>query len=182
MLLSIVKGILGPMFQMSCATAMSPGPGAEAQGFHQDDGHWPIPRPHMPLVANVFFALDDFTPENGATMLVPGSHKSAESIPEKPEFIYLEMPAGSFAVWEGALWHAGGANTTKDKFRRTINLNFNCSWLRQQENQYLGIPRKTLLSLPEALQRVLGYQKLNLVGGSVDFQDPLDYLKALERE
>ena len=71
--LSVVEGILGVRFQMSAGTAMCPGPGSNSQGFHQDDGHWPIPRPHFPLVANVLFALDDFTAANGGTRLVPGA-------------------------------------------------------------------------------------------------------------
>jgi len=178
-ILSIVEGILGVKFQMSAAVAMCPGPGTDPQAFHQDDGHWPIPRPHFPLVANTAIALDDFTPENGATMLVPGSHKSAESIPDDPSYIQLEMPAGSLAIWDGGVWHAGGGNKTKDQRRRTINLNYNLSWLRQQENQYLGVPRKTMLSLPEKLQRLLGYQKVNGVCGGIDYQDPLEYLKII---
>lgn len=176
-ILSIVEGILGVKIQMSAAVAMCPGPGTEAQGFHQDDLHWPIPRPHVPLVANTLIALDDFTPENGATKLVPGSHKSVEPIPDDPSYIHVEMPAGSLAVWDGAIWHAGGANRTKDQRRRTINLNYNLSWLRQQENQYLGVPRKTMLSLPEKLQRILGYQRVNGVCGGIDYQDPHEYLK-----
>mgnify|MGYP001408412517 CR=1 FL=1 len=180
MLLKIVRGVLGPLFQMSAATAMCPGPGAEAQGFHQDDGHWPIPRPHVPLCCNTFIALDDFTPENGATRIVPGSHKLAEANVEDPDYIHLEMPAGSLGVWDGALVHAGGPNTTKDQIRRTLNLNYNLSWLRQQENQYLGVPRKTLLEMPERLQRILGYQRVNMLAGGVDYQDPLDYLRAIE--
>ena len=87
------------------------------------------------------------------------------------------MPAGSLLVFDGALWHAGGGNSTKDKRRRSINFNFNLSWLRQQENQYVGIPRDVWLSLPEKLQRLLGFQKVNFLYGSVDYTDPLMYFK-----
>lgn len=181
-LLKIVRGVLGPLFQMSAGTLMSPGPGAEPQGFHQDDGHWPIPRPHVPLVCNIFIVLDDFTVENGATRLVPGSHKLAEANTENPDYVQLEMPAGSFGIWDGAVVHAGGGNTTKNEFRRTINLNYNLSWLRQQENQYLGVSHERLLEMPERLQRILGYQRFSMLGGGVDYQDPLDFVQRPEED
>ena len=86
------------------------------------------------------------------------------------------MPAGSLLVWDGAVWHAGGANRTADEVRRSMNLNYNLAWLRQQENRYLGVPRDTLLNLPERLQRLLGYRKTNHLCGGVDYQDPLGFL------
>ena len=174
-LLFIIEGILGEQFQMSVGTAMCPDPGVAPQGLHQDDGHYPLPRPRPPFIANTLIALDDFSEENGATRLVPGSHLSIEPVDPLAEVIYAEMPAGSLLVFDGALWHAGGGNRTKDQRRRSINLNFNLSWLRQQENQYIGIPREVWLQLPERLQRLLGFQKVNFLYGSVDYTDPLTY-------
>ncbi|MCZ6617695.1 MAG: phytanoyl-CoA dioxygenase family protein [Gammaproteobacteria bacterium] len=176
-LLMIIEGVLGPQFQMSVATAMCPEPGVDPQHLHQDDGHYPLPRPHMPLIANTLIALDDFTRENGATMVVPESHKWTRPVELNAEVVYAEMPAGSLLVFDGALWHGGGGNTTRDRRRRSINLNFNLSWLRQQENQYIGIQRDVWLSLPERLQRLLGFQKVNFLYGSVDYTDPLEYFK-----
>ena len=176
-LLSIVEGVLGKSFQMSVAVAMCPGPGCDRQGLHQDDSHYPIPRPHPPLVANTLIALDDFTVENGATMLVPSSHKWERSLnPDEPT-IQVEMKAGSLLVWDGALWHAGGANKTSNEIRRSVNLNFNVSWLRQQENLYLGVPRSVISEMPDLLQRLLGYNRVNHLCGGVDYQDPLSYFR-----
>ena len=176
-LLSIVEGVLGKSFQMSVAVAMCPGPGCDRQGLHQDDSHYPIPRPHPPLVANTLIALDDFTVENGATMLVPSSHKWERSLnPDEPT-IQVEMKAGSLLVWDGALWHAGGANKTSNEIRRSVNLNFNVSWLRQQENLYLGVPRSVISAMPDLLQRLLGYNRVNHLCGGVDYQDPLSYFR-----
>jgi ectoine hydroxylase-related dioxygenase (phytanoyl-CoA dioxygenase family) len=90
------------------------------------------------------------------------------------------MPAGALLVFDGALWHVGGGNTTTDQRRRSINLNFNLSWLRQQENQYVGIPRERWLTMPEKLQRLLGFKKVNFLYGSMDYTDPLEYFKELE--
>ena len=86
-----------------------------------------------------------------------------------------EMPAGSLLVWDGAVWHGSGENRTTDRFRTSINLNFNLSWLRQQENQYLGIPGEVLARLPELLQRLLGYNR-SLFGG-VSRVSSLDYFR-----
>nr|MCS5567030.1 phytanoyl-CoA dioxygenase family protein [Pseudomonadales bacterium] len=177
LLLLVIEGVLGPLFQMSVATAMCPDPGVDPQGFHQDDGHYPLPRPRPPFIANTLVALDDFSESNGATRLVPESHRWTHPVNQEEEFVVAEMPAGSLLVFDGALWHAGGGNSTKDQRRRSINFNFNLSWLRQQENQYVGIPRDVWLSLPEKLQRLLGFQKVNFLYGSVDYTDPLVYFK-----
>ena len=176
-LLSIVEGVLGKSFQMSVAVAMCPGPGCDRQGLHQDDSHYPIPRPHPPLVANTLIALDDFTVANGATLVVPDSHKWDRILnPDEPT-LQIEMNAGSLLVWDGALWHAGGANKTSNEIRRSVNLNFNVSWLRQQENLYLGVPRSIISKMPDLLQRVLGYNRVNHLCGGVDYQDPLAYFR-----
>ncbi|MDC0067643.1 phytanoyl-CoA dioxygenase family protein [Gammaproteobacteria bacterium] len=176
--LSIVEGLLGPDFQMSVVTAFSPGPGSDKQGLHQDDSFYLVPRPHAPLVMNFVFALDDFTLENGATMLVPGSHKWSKPIERDYQTERATVKAGDMLIWDGAVWHGGGANTTKDQSRRSFSFNYNVSWLRQQENQYIAIPRKVIMQMPERLQRVLGYHKLNILVGGVEYQDPLSYFKA----
>jgi len=177
-LLAAIEGVLGPQFQMSVGTAMCPDPGVDPQGLHQDDGHYPLPRPRPPFIANTLIALDDFTEANGATQLVPGSHLLTERIEGDAPVSFAVMPAGSLLVFDGALWHGGGGNRTSDQRRRSINLNFNLSWLRQQENQYVGIPRDVWLGMPEPLQRLLGFQKVNFLYGSVDYTDPLVYFKA----
>ena len=153
-LLKIIEGVLGSNFQLSVATAMCPDPGVDPQGLHQDDGHYPLPRPRPPFIANTLIALDDFHEANGATRIVPGSHLRTEPLDPDTEVIFAEMPAGSLLIFDGALWHAGGGNTTQDQRRRSINLNFNLSWLRQQENQYVGIPRRRWLQMPKRLQRL----------------------------
>lgn len=178
LLLHIIEGVLGKQFQMSVATAMCPDPGVDPQGLHQDDGHYPLPRPRPPFIANTLIALDDFTEANGATRVVPGSHKSTEAVDQDAQVRFAEMPAGSLLVFDGALWHGGGGNRTQSERRRSINLNFNLSWLRQQENQYLALEPERWLSMPEKLQRLLGFQKVNHLYGSVDYTDPLEHFKA----
>ena len=180
-LLAVVQGVLGKHIQLSIAVMFDLLPGARAQGLHQDDGLWPAPRPHPPFVCNTVIAVEDFTAENGATVVVPGSHKWHDQPVRQPpdvETVQLTMPAGSMAIWNGALWHGGGGNRTANRTRRAVNLNYNLSWLRQQENQYIGVPRSELPKMPLRLQRLLGYQHGVAIAGAgmVDLRDPLDML------
>ena len=156
-LVAIVQGVLGPHIQVSVVVMFDLLPGASAQGLHQDDGLWPIPRPHPPLVVNSVIAVDEFTKENGATVLVPESHKWHDQKVRQPpdvDTIQLAMKPGTMLIWSGALWHGGGANRTNES-RLAVDINFNLSYLRQQENQYIGVPREELPKMPEQLRRLI---------------------------
>lgn len=179
-LVAIVQGVLGPHIQVSVVVMFDLLPGASAQGLHQDDGLWPIPRPHPPFVVNSVIAVDEFTKENGATVLVPESHKWHDQKVRQPpdvDTIQLEMKPGTMLIWSGALWHGGGANRTNES-RLAVDINFNLSYLRQQENQYIGVPREELPKMPEQLRRLIGYQHgMSIAGaGMVDLRDPLKML------
>lgn len=176
-LLAIIEAILGPDFQISSVVAMRPAPGDVAQRLHMDDGHYPLPRPAQPLVANTLTALDDFTADNGATLVVPGSHKLKPPVDPSARTVPVEAKAGSLLVWHGALWHAGGPNSTADRMRRSINLNFNLAWLKQRENQFIGVPAEVVLDMPERLQRLIGYQLTNFGVGTVDYRNPIETLR-----
>ena len=181
LLRAAVAGVLSQDFILNAGVvAMAPDPGCEPQGLHQDDGFYRlIPRPHMPLVLTVAVALDDFCRANGGTQLVPGSQLwTAERKPTDAEAIHAEMPAGAMLLWDGALFHGGGGNTT-DTTRRTLTLNYTRGWLRTQFNQYLSIPRATVLALPAELQTDLGYHRSMTGLGSCETEDPLKYLGKL---
>ncbi|CAD6556817.1 hypothetical protein LMG28727_06203 [Paraburkholderia kirstenboschensis] len=178
----IVQGILGRDFILNAgAVAMSPDPGCSAQRLHRDDGFYPEPpRPRLPLVVTAAIALDDFTIANGATQVVPGSCCwPASRRPEAAEVIQCEMPAGSVLLWDGAVFHGGGANVTKDESRRTLTFNYCRGWLRTQYNQFLSIPRTEVLSMPPELQSDLGYGMSAFGLGACDNQPPLAYLRKL---
>ena len=176
-MLALIQGVLGDRVQVSAAVLFDLLPGAKAQPLHQDDSLWPIPRPHRAFLMNTVIAVEDFTKANGATHLVPRSHLWHDQPVRQPpdvETVQIEMKAGSLVGWTGAMWHGGGANTTGES-RMALNLNFNLAFLRQQENQYIGVPREEVAKMPRRLQRVLGYQGgYSAAGpGMVDLRDPL---------
>ena len=176
-LLSLIEGVLGPDYQISGVAAMRPGPGDKRQHMHQDDGHYPIPRPHRPLIVNTLIALDPFTVENGATELVPGSHRSTDRVVQDCETVTVEMPAGALLLWDGAVWHRGGGNSTKDSYRRSINVNFNLAWLKQRENQFIAVPPEVVVEMPQKLQELIGYKLTNFGLGTVDYRNPIETVK-----
>ena len=177
LLLGLIEEILGPDFQVSGVAAMRPAPGDKRQHLHTDDGHYPIPRPHPPLIVNTLIALDPFTIENGATEVVPGSHRFKERLEQDTETVSVEMPEGGLLLWDGALWHRGGGNSTLDSYRRSINVNFNLAWLKQRENQFVGVPPEVVVAMPEPLQALIGYKLTNFGLGSVDYQNPIETVK-----
>jgi ectoine hydroxylase-related dioxygenase (phytanoyl-CoA dioxygenase family) len=158
--------------QLSAPTGIEIGPGEVAQILHHDDAIYPVPRPHDEFVLNTMWALDDFTEANGATRIVPGSHRW---VGEKPDAhtptVAAEMPAGSVLFYLGSLWHGGGANTT-GQARLGVILEYVASWLRPQENHFLGVPAETARQLPERLQELLGYNIRPPFMGYVDGRHP----------
>ena len=160
--------------QVSIVNAIEIHPGETAQFLHQDDVIFPIARPHPPLIVNTMWALNEFTAENGATRLVPHSQDATE-LDENPLTVTAEMEPGSVLVWNGGLFHGGGANHAQ-RSRLGLNVNYNCPWLRQQENQYLAIPREVAASLSDEFLRLVGYDAHIDIYGLVDHRHPLSVL------
>ena len=174
LVLDVVERRLGPGFQLSAPVGISIGPGEIAQPVHRDDDVYPLERPHRDLVVNTMWALDDFTEENGATIVFPGSHTDTEKKPVESEARRAVMPAGSLMVYLGGLAHGGGANQT-DRSRLGVIIEYCASWLRPQENHFLGVPKQIVKELPRRLQELLGYNVVGLLG-NVDGRHPLKYL------
>jgi ectoine hydroxylase-related dioxygenase (phytanoyl-CoA dioxygenase family) len=150
--------LLGPKFLLSSLTANIARPGGAPMRLHSDQGYvdfWT----EKPLVANVLFMLDDFTEPNGATRVVPGSHRVRELRSWAPEeTVAAEAPAGSVMVFDGRLAHGTGANRTESEVRRAV-LAYHCRpFVRQQENFFLGLdPAIRRSERPEFLVR-LGFE------------------------
>ena len=172
---ALIEGVLGPRVQINVTTLFNILPGETKQFLHQDDGLWPIKRPHPHFVCNALIALDDFDLENGATHIVPHSHSWHDRpVDQSIETLQVTMRAGTMLMWEGGLWHGGGANTSKDRERLGFFMSHNVAYLRPQEIQLLSVPREVAVQLPEMLQRLLGYHRFGL---GVDGRDPIDVLK-----
>ncbi len=183
---SLIQSQLGPEFLISSLASISLAPGETAQVIHADDQVQPLAKPHVPTVCNSMWALTDFTEANGATRLVPGSHRwdnpdyfdddnPIESIP-------AEMSKGSVLVWTGSLWHGGGANTTDDEVRVGIAMNYCAGFIRQQENQQLGIPPEIVATFTPELRQMCGFGMYRGLTGNIEKKSPAHLLYGDEPE
>ena len=170
---AIVAGVIGKYCQINIATMFNTLAGEYKQDLHQDDGLWPIPRPHPSFLCNLLIAFDDFTIENGATHVVPYSHTWTKPVDQNIESVQVEMKSGSVLFWEGGLWHGGGANRTTDQERMGLFISHLVSYLRPSDLQLVSVPREVVREMPHKLQRLLGYYPF---GNGVDGRDPLDTL------
>lgn len=170
--LGVAERLVGQT-QLCAAVAISIGPGEPAQGEHHDDGLYPLPRPHDEVLLSTMWALDDFTADNGATVMLPGSHRWEQGRAPKPsdERVPAVMPAGSVALYLGSLWHGGGANRT-DRSRLGVTIEYVATWLRTQESYTIGVDRDVVATLPERLQELLGWNIRPPFMGYVDGRHP----------
>ncbi|HUR78366.1 MAG TPA: phytanoyl-CoA dioxygenase family protein [Acidimicrobiales bacterium] len=171
--LPIVERVLDPGCLVSSLSSINIGPGETAQPIHADDQLIPIPKPHPPTVCNSMWAITDFTDANGATRLVPGTHVLDHSPNYGQEYasIPAEMAKGSVLVWHGSLWHGGGANTTSER-RIGIAMNYCAGYIRQQENQQLGLAPELVKTFEPRLQQLVGYGIYTGLIGHIDKQSP----------
>lgn len=171
--LPIVEQVLDPGLLISSLSSIAIGPDESEQLIHADDQLIPLPKPHPALICNTMWAITEFTEENGATRLVPGTHLADHS-PEPfnhYDSIAATMPKGAVLVWVGSLWHGGGANRTNER-RVGIAMNYCAGFMRQQENQQLGIPVGLVRTFPRRLQELVGYSIYKGLVGHIDKQHP----------
>lgn len=174
--LPIVEEILDPGCLVSSLSSIAIDPGETAQPIHADDMVIPLNKPHRPIVCNSMWALTDFTDANGATRLVPGSHLRENPVyGGQYETVPAEMKRGSVLIWDGALWHGGGANRT-DTRRTGIAMNYCAGFIRQQENQQLGLSPEMVKSFSPRLQELVGYGVYRGLIGHIDKRSPAQIL------
>lgn len=175
--LPVVERVLDPGCLVSSLSSISIDPGESAQPIHADDQLIPLAKPHAPTVCNTMWALTDFTEANGATRVIPGSHLRDHSpnYGHPYDSIPAEMPKGSVLVWHGSLWHGGGANTTGTR-RVGIAMNYCAGFIRQQENQQLGIPREIAAGFSPRLRELCGYGIYGGLIGHINKRNPAEIL------
>jgi ectoine hydroxylase-related dioxygenase (phytanoyl-CoA dioxygenase family) len=165
--------------QLHLTQVIAIGPGETAQPVHRDQWAWdffPFPA-GFDVQCNTIWALTDFTEENGATRVVPGSNHWDDKLRIPYEDTEpAEMGRGSVLLYTGSVYHGGGANRSA-AVRTGINITYCLGWLRQEENQYLSCPPEVARSLPKDLLRLMGYGRGAYALGYVDdLRDALDVL------
>jgi ectoine hydroxylase-related dioxygenase (phytanoyl-CoA dioxygenase family) len=186
-LLEICDAILLPNcadYRLNLAHLMDRGPGSQRQYIHRDEAvwiHYRKARPELQLATMI--ALVDFSHDNGATCVIPGSHRwEPEREPQEEEIAYAEMTAGSAVIYLGSTLHGGGTNTT-DQWRRGIHMSYCLGWLRTEENNVLAVPPDIARELSPRACELLGYGIHDAIAdlggylGMVDMHNPRDMLK-----
>lgn len=149
-----------PMIQIGMTQAIQIHPGQGKQPLHRDDTVflWRHPEFGREARLQLMLAVSDFTEANGATKVIPGSHRwDDERCPTQAETVQAVMAAGSAALFVGSLYHGAGMNNS-DKPRTGMTMSLDLGSLRQEENQYLSVPVSTVKQLPEDIQRLLGWE------------------------
>ena len=167
---------------LSSTTVTDIYPGEVAQTLHTDDSSWPVELIAVDgeIELGVLWALDDFTAGNGATRLVPGSHRrpvQERRAREREMTVPACMPAGSALVYSGRLLHGGGANSTTGR-RLGVVLTYVRSWLRQQESFLATCPPELARTFPVRLQELVGYDVYPPLLGHIDARHPRERLGA----
>jgi ectoine hydroxylase-related dioxygenase (phytanoyl-CoA dioxygenase family) len=182
LVLETVKRVLhrAKSFQIHLTQVISIGPGESEQAIHRDQwafDFFPFPEGYE-VQCNTLWAMTDFTERNGATRVIPGSHRLADRLEfAQADTEPAEMEQGSVLLYTGALYHGGGANRS-DAVRLGLNITYNLAWLRQEENQYLSVPREIACELPESLLRLMGYaQGAYALGYVDDLRDPIEVVR-----
>lgn len=170
----------GADYWLNTGQVMAVGPGESAQYMHRDENNWPeAVADGREITLSCMFALSDFTVENGATVVIPGSQRrpsglirGIETSPD--EVAYAAMPAGSGMVYSGKIIHGAGENTS-DGWRYGMHVSFVTGWLRPEEASPLVIDRDLAATLPERARQLLGWGSYHADGGGrtwlVDFED-----------
>jgi ectoine hydroxylase-related dioxygenase (phytanoyl-CoA dioxygenase family) len=175
-ILALLDACLMKNYLLSQAQLINILPGEAAQGLHHDDAFYPLPRPWKSVHAAFIAAIDDFTPDNGATVVVPGSHTWGDRLPTREETVPCCMRAGSAVVFLGALWHGGGANRS-ERARLAVTGQYCDPWLRQQENFLLEFSKEQARALREPIRSLVGYSIHPPFMGMVDRRHPRHWLE-----
>lgn len=165
----ILDRVLLPNWLLSTLQSIRLHPGETEQPWHADDSFYFVPEPRPRLAVSCIWAIEDFTVENGATELIPGSHRRGRTAAEP---ITATMPAGSVVIFDGGTWHRGGANRAP-RTRLAISPQYCQPWLRPQESQLLIVPPGAAARCTPRQRAMLGYSIHPPFIGQVDGKHPI---------
>lgn len=176
--MQFVRDELGESALLSALLAINLMPGETVQPWHTDDGYVHVEMPHPSFGISAFWALTDTNKENGATELLPGSHKWDKSklakyiklddyqsegflghnLSEAPENEkeVIELSAGSLLLTKGTLIHRGGANNS-DAPRLVVTPQYCFGWMRQIENMVASVSKESANKLSNEVLELIGY-------------------------
>jgi ectoine hydroxylase-related dioxygenase (phytanoyl-CoA dioxygenase family) len=174
LVLDAVEQAIGAGAQFGNTSAIEVHPGQQAQMLHYEQGIYPLPRDRDVMIT-ALWALDDFTADNGATRIIPGSHHRPAGKPDVAEAVPAEMPAGSVMLFSGRLYHGAGANTTP-RPRLGVIIDYIQPWLRPCEAHTLSASRAQVRRLPRRLQELLGFNQPTSYLGFVNGRHPREWL------
>jgi ectoine hydroxylase-related dioxygenase (phytanoyl-CoA dioxygenase family) len=147
-------------------------PGESAQPLHRDRQVWGAYFRDLEPQLNTLWAMTDFTAENGATRVVPGSQTWPWSRKPAPdEIAQAVMTRGSVLFYTGSVIHSGGENRSAAP-RTGLNVDYSLAWLRQEENQYLSCPPEVAREFSPELQELIGYSMGDYVLGYFSRPEP----------
>ncbi len=172
--LAVCDRLLRPHYRLSACLAIQVHPGETPQGWHSDDGYVALPRPRPMLGVSAIWAFDDFTDDNGATEVIPGSHLwggADQAAPDDARAVRIRMRAGSAVLFAGTLVHRGGAHRGTTT-RLGITPQYCEPWVRQIENMALAVPPELARGYSERIQELLGYDICEPFIGYVDGVHP----------
>lgn len=157
-------------YRIGSLTAIEVLPGETNQVLHVDDSIYPVRLPGVQTQISAMWALDDFSVENGATRVFLGSHVDPistklhlDDTEEHEAIVHAVMPKGSVLFYMGSTLHGGGANRTSNPRAGLINT-YALGWLRQEENQYLNVPREIAEKHSETIRNLMGYRMHGTLG------------------
>jgi ectoine hydroxylase-related dioxygenase (phytanoyl-CoA dioxygenase family) len=174
LVLDVVERLIGPGAQFGNTVGIQVHPGQGAQVLHYEQGIYPLPRDRDVMISAIW-ALDDFTADNGATRVVPGSHLRPAGKPDPAETVPAVMPAGSVLLFSGRLYHGGGANTST-RPRLGVVIDYLQPWLRPCEAHTLSADPAQVRGLPRRLQELLGFNQASSYLGFVNGRHPREWL------
>ena len=173
------RAILGSAcedIQLNLTQAIEISPGSLSQAPHRDQDIWLGAEHPGEMMLNAMWALDDFTHENGATLVWPGTHRRREVMFPETDGVAAVMPAGSLCLFLGSTIHNGGPNWS-DRPRRGLVMSYCLGWLKPCENPWLSYPPEIAGTFTPELARLIGYRQDSPSLNNVDGRCPSELLR-----